>query len=95
MDTGDPYVYLAINPIAYTDDVSGAVIRRRLELNWFGAPAGATVQLISGSEDGQVILEIAADVAGPDPAHYLTDTQMNAVTPEDVGCGCIFCFLIL
>ena len=31
-------LYLAINALAYTED--GAVVKRRLEVNWFGAEVG-------------------------------------------------------
>ena len=30
-------IYLAINPLAYTEDNgNGAIVKRRLEVNWYG-----------------------------------------------------------
>jgi hypothetical protein len=60
----DPYAYLAINAPAFTES-DESVVRRRLEMNWFGLPDnGESVRVLlhMDSSNGTVVVDLGSDV---------------------------------
>ena len=92
--TLSPGAYLAINALAYTDD-SGDIIRRRLEMNWFGLddPANVYVSLydedpsaVDGSGRSQMLEPLLSLHAEEFPdGFYTTDIELSNMTNEEIG----------
>ena len=83
-----PGAYLAINALGYTDE-AGNIVRRRLEMNWYGLdnPEDVYVSLYDSDPDGDAtpepLLSLHA-VEFPDGFH-VTDLQLTNYTNEEMG----------
>ena len=48
-----PGIYLAINALAYEDE-AGNVVKRRLEVDWYGGQVGAGDRIVLSDSQGEV-----------------------------------------
>jgi len=84
----NPGIYLSINSLAYTEE-DGTVVKRRLEVTWFGHKEIEESEKIILSQDSEVLLElIPRDY--PD-GFYTTDIQVAHPTVESLKVpSCVF-----
>ena len=77
----DHGVYLSINSLAFTRD-NGDIVKRRLELNWFGASPqdGDTISLL---KDGETILEIVP--SDYEEGFFVTDIVLPYPNTDQLG----------
>ena len=76
---------MTINALAF-ENPDGDVIRRRLELNWFGASEGDVVALYDEEPGDQVepILKVNPAEHQPD-RHHVTDIILPNKTSSELG----------
>merc|ERR1719264_272613 len=83
-----PGLYLAINALAYTEE--GTVVKRRLEVNWFGAEAGPgdEIRVYDGSE---TLLATIPPALHPD-GFYVLPGNLPYPSLEEMGYSltCVF-----
>lgn len=84
-----PGAYLAINALAYTDE-EGFIVRRRLEMNWFGLldwPGEVYASLYDQDPDDGSLVEPLLSLRAsefPDGFH-VTDYQLTNYTNDEIG----------
>ena len=84
-DQSSPSAYLAINAPAFVDE-NGNVIRRRLELDWFGVDPDENAKVVVFDNEnliGDPVIVLEANDY-PD-GFYVTDIQLANLTSEEVG----------
>ena len=76
--------YLAINALAFVDPVSRKVVRRRLEMNWYGVSAGSGVQAVLMVHPDSVPILVVETDQNPG-GYFVTKIQLPERTGEQLG----------
>lgn len=88
--TNGPYAYLAINALGFTETSDDDVVRRRLELDWFGLEnggRGVTVELLEGENPAEANVISSLDAEQYQDGFFVTDIQLPALESQEIGYG--------